>query len=146
VDATDALFAGLPLMLSVLLALVLVFFTVAMRSVVLAVKATLLVVVSLGASVGVLLALSTTDTGARLIGWVAARGPPPDRTDHDRGDRDGPVHRLRGHPPVAHPRDLPGDRGQHPGGQGRRRPHRARDQQRGRHHDRRSSWASPCPT
>lgn len=69
VDATGALFESLPLMLGVLLALVLVLFTVAMRSVVLALKGTLLVVVSLGASLGVLLTLSTTTFGARLIGW-----------------------------------------------------------------------------
>jgi RND superfamily putative drug exporter len=68
-DATQALFEGLPLMLGVLLALVLVFFMVAMRSIVLPVKAILLVVISLGASLGGLLLLSTTTLGARMIGW-----------------------------------------------------------------------------
>ena len=68
-DATEALFAGLPLMLAVLLALVLVFFMMAMRSIVLPIKAVLLVVISLGASTGALLLLSTTTFGAQLIGW-----------------------------------------------------------------------------
>jgi uncharacterized membrane protein YdfJ with MMPL/SSD domain len=40
-----------------------------MRSVVLPVKGVLLVVLSLGATAGVLLLLSTTGPGARLIGW-----------------------------------------------------------------------------
>jgi RND superfamily putative drug exporter len=68
-DANHALFEYLPLMLAVLLALVLVLFMVAMRSVVLPVKGVLMVVVSLGASAGGLLLLSTTELGARLIGW-----------------------------------------------------------------------------
>jgi len=68
-DATEALFESLPLMLVVLLALVLVFFMVAMRSIVLPIKAIVLVVISLGASMGGLLLLSTTTIGARLIGW-----------------------------------------------------------------------------
>ncbi|MGM1060527.1 MMPL family transporter [Saccharothrix sp. Mg75] len=69
VDATDALFASLPLMLAVLLGLVLLLLVVAMRSIVLPIKAVLLVVVSLGASTGGLLLLSTTELGASLIGW-----------------------------------------------------------------------------
>ncbi|MFE2753658.1 MMPL family transporter [Actinosynnema sp. NPDC059335] len=69
IDATDALFASLPLMLAVLLGLVLLLLVVAMRSIVLPIKAVLLVVVSLGASTGGLLLLSTTEVGAALIGW-----------------------------------------------------------------------------
>ncbi|GAA2792842.1 MMPL family transporter [Crossiella cryophila] len=69
IDATDALFASLPLMLLVLLGLVLLLLIVAMRSIVLPIKAVLLVVISLGASIGGLLLLSTTEIGARIIGW-----------------------------------------------------------------------------
>lgn len=69
IDAKDSLFEGLPLMLGVLLLLVLVLLIVAMRSIVLPIKAALLVVISLGASTGGLLLLSTTELGARLIGW-----------------------------------------------------------------------------
>ena len=69
IDAKESLFEGLPLMLGVLLVLVLVLLIVAMRSIVLPIKAALLVVVSLGASLGGLLLLSTTELGARLIGW-----------------------------------------------------------------------------
>ncbi|WP_033440218.1 MMPL family transporter [Saccharothrix sp. NRRL B-16314] len=69
IDSTDALFASLPLMVSVLLALVLLLLVVAMRSIVLPLKAILLVVISLGASMGGLLLLSTTELGATLIGW-----------------------------------------------------------------------------
>ncbi|HEU4421860.1 MAG TPA: MMPL family transporter, partial [Pilimelia sp.] len=69
IDATDALFASLPLALVVLLSVVLVLLVVAMRSIVLPVKAVLMVVVSLAASMGGLLLLSTTKLGARLIGW-----------------------------------------------------------------------------
>lgn len=68
-DATQALFAGLPLMVVVLLALVGLVFAVAMRSIVLAIKGMALVVLSLGATAGVLLLLSTTGPGAHLIGW-----------------------------------------------------------------------------
>jgi uncharacterized membrane protein YdfJ with MMPL/SSD domain len=69
IDATDALFATLPLALAVLLIAVLVLLIVAMRSIVLPIKAVLLVVVSLSASTGGLLLLSTTEIGARMIGW-----------------------------------------------------------------------------
>lgn len=69
IDATDALFASLPKVLVALLALVLLLLVVAMRSIVLPVKAVLLVVASLAASVGGLLLLSTTGLGAHLIGW-----------------------------------------------------------------------------
>jgi RND superfamily putative drug exporter len=69
IDATDALFASLPVALVVLLFVVLVLLMIAMRSIVLPVKAVLLVVVSLAASMGGLLLLSTTKLGARLIGW-----------------------------------------------------------------------------
>jgi RND superfamily putative drug exporter len=69
VDANHALFEYLPLMLAVLLVLVLALFAVAMRSVVLPIKGVLMVVLSLGATAGGLLLLSTTEVGARLIGW-----------------------------------------------------------------------------
>jgi RND superfamily putative drug exporter len=69
IDATDALFASLPLALAVLLLLVMLLLVVAMRSIVLPIKAVLLVAVSLAASTGRLLLLSTTELGARLIGW-----------------------------------------------------------------------------
>lgn len=69
VDAKQALFDSLPLMLAALLLLVLVVFVLAMRSVVLPLKAVALVVLSLGATAGGLLLASTTDLGAELIGW-----------------------------------------------------------------------------
>ncbi|HEV2254900.1 MAG TPA: MMPL family transporter [Streptosporangiaceae bacterium] len=72
VDATQAIFDGLPkvgLALLVIIALVLLF---ALRSVFLPVKAVVLVVLSLGASLGSLLLLATTRLGAMLIG---ANGP-----------------------------------------------------------------------
>ena len=69
IDATDALFASLPLMLGVILAVVCVLLIVAMRSIVIPLKAILLIVISLGASTGCLLLLSTTKLGAKLIGW-----------------------------------------------------------------------------
>ena len=68
-DAKVALFESLPLMIGVLLVLVLVLFMMAMRSIVLALKGMVLVVISLGASAGGLLLLSTTELGAQLIGW-----------------------------------------------------------------------------
>ncbi len=68
-DAKEALFESLPLMIGVLLVLVLVLFMMAMRSIVLPLKGILLVVISLGASAGGLLLLSTTELGAQLIGW-----------------------------------------------------------------------------
>jgi RND superfamily putative drug exporter len=72
IDATQAMFNGLPkvgLALLVIIALLLLF---ALRSVFLPVKAVVLVVLSLGASLGSLLLLTTTRLGATLIG---AKGP-----------------------------------------------------------------------
>lgn len=72
IDATQAMFNGLPkvgLALLVIIALLLLF---ALRSVFLPVKAVVLVVLSLGASLGSLLLLVTTKVGASLIG---ANGP-----------------------------------------------------------------------
>jgi len=72
IDATQAMFDGLPkvgLALLVIIALLLLF---ALRSVFLPVKAVVLVVLSLGASLGSLLLLATTRLGATLIG---ASGP-----------------------------------------------------------------------
>jgi len=72
VDATQAMFNGLPevgLALLVIIALLLLF---ALRSVFLPIKAVVLVVLSLGASLGSLLLLVTTRLGATLIG---ASGP-----------------------------------------------------------------------
>jgi uncharacterized membrane protein YdfJ with MMPL/SSD domain len=72
IDATQAMFNGLPevgLALLVIIALMLLF---ALRSVFLPVKAVVLVVLSLGASLGSLLLLVTTRLGAMLIG---ATGP-----------------------------------------------------------------------
>jgi uncharacterized membrane protein YdfJ with MMPL/SSD domain len=68
-DATGALFSGLPVMLAALLALVVVVFSIAMRSIVLPLKGIALVMLTLGATAGVLVLLSTTGPGARLIGW-----------------------------------------------------------------------------
>jgi RND superfamily putative drug exporter len=72
VDATQAMFDGLPkvaLALLLVIGLVLLF---AMRSAFLPLKAVLLVILSLGASLGSLLLLTTTRLGAHLIG---AGGP-----------------------------------------------------------------------
>jgi uncharacterized membrane protein YdfJ with MMPL/SSD domain len=72
IDATQAMFNGLPevgLALLVILALLLLF---ALRSVFLPIKAVVLVILSLGASLGSLLLLVTTRLGATLIG---ASGP-----------------------------------------------------------------------
>jgi uncharacterized membrane protein YdfJ with MMPL/SSD domain len=72
IDATQAMFDGLPkvgLALLVIIALLLLF---ALRSVFLPAKAVVLVVLSLGASLGSLLLLVTTRLGATLIG---ANGP-----------------------------------------------------------------------
>ena len=72
VDATDAMFAGLPkvgLALLIVVGLLLLF---ALRSVFLPLKAVALVILSLGASLGSLLLLTTTRLGAHLIG---ASGP-----------------------------------------------------------------------
>jgi RND superfamily putative drug exporter len=72
VDATQAMFDGLPRVGAVLLLVVGVLLLFALRSVFLPLKAVLLVVLSLGASLGSLLLLTTTSLGARLIG---ADGP-----------------------------------------------------------------------
>jgi len=72
VDATQAIFDGLPkvgLALLIIIALLLLF---ALRSVFLPIKAVVLVVLSLGASLGTLLLLVTTRLGATLI---RANGP-----------------------------------------------------------------------
>ena len=72
IDATQAMFNGLPevgLALLVIIGLLLLF---ALRSVFLPVKAVVLVILSLGASLGSLLLLVTTRLGATLIG---ASGP-----------------------------------------------------------------------
>jgi len=70
IDATDALFATLPLTLAILLAVVMVVLAVALRSVVLPVKAVVLVLMSLAATMGGLVSASTTRAGARLIGFA----------------------------------------------------------------------------
>jgi RND superfamily putative drug exporter len=72
IDATQAIFDGLPKVGLALLALVALLLLFALRSVVLPVKAVVLVVLSLGASLGSLLLLVTTRLGAVLIG---ANGP-----------------------------------------------------------------------
>ena len=70
IDATDALFATLPLTLAILLCVIVVILAVAMRSIVLPIKAAILVLLSLAATMGVLVLLSTTEIGARLIGFA----------------------------------------------------------------------------
>lgn len=72
VDATRAMFDSLPRVGVVLLVVVAVLLLFALRSVFLPVKAVLLVVLSLGTSLGGLLLLTGTEIGARLIG---ADGP-----------------------------------------------------------------------
>jgi len=72
VDATSAMFDGLPKVGLVLLVVVGAVLLLALRSVFLPLKAVALVVISLGASLGSLLLLTTTDLGAKLIG---ASGP-----------------------------------------------------------------------
>ena len=72
VDATQAIFDGLPKVGLALLALVALLLLFALRSVFLPIKAVVLVVLSLGASLGSLLLLVTTRLGAMLIG---ASGP-----------------------------------------------------------------------
>jgi uncharacterized membrane protein YdfJ with MMPL/SSD domain len=72
VDATQAIFDGLPKVGLALLALIALLLLFALRSVFLPVKAVVLVVLSLGASLGTLMVLVTTRLGAMLIG---ASGP-----------------------------------------------------------------------
>jgi uncharacterized membrane protein YdfJ with MMPL/SSD domain len=72
VDATGAMFDGLPKVVLALLVVVGAVLLLALRSVFLPLKAMALVVLSLGASLGSLLLLTTTSLGARLIG---ASGP-----------------------------------------------------------------------
>jgi uncharacterized membrane protein YdfJ with MMPL/SSD domain len=72
VDATTAMFDGLPKVGLALLVVVGAVLLLALRSVFLPLKAVALVVLSLGASLGSLLLLSTTSLGATLIG---ASGP-----------------------------------------------------------------------
>jgi uncharacterized membrane protein YdfJ with MMPL/SSD domain len=71
-DATDAMFSGLPKVGLALLVVVGILLLAALRSVFLPLKAVVLVVVSLGASLGALVLLATTPLGATLIG---ADGP-----------------------------------------------------------------------
>ncbi|MCW2529947.1 MAG: family transporter [Pseudonocardiales bacterium] len=71
-DATKAMFDGLPRVGIVLLIVIGLLLLFALRSVFLPIKAVVLVVLSLGASLGSLLLLTTTSLGARLIG---ADGP-----------------------------------------------------------------------
>ena len=72
IDATDAMFAGLPKVGLALLLVIGVLLLFAFRSVFLPVKAVVLVVLSLCASLGSLVLLTSTHLGARLIG---ANGP-----------------------------------------------------------------------
>jgi uncharacterized membrane protein YdfJ with MMPL/SSD domain len=72
VDATRAMFDGLPRVGVALLIVVAALLLLALRSVFLPLKAVVLVVLSLGSSLGGLLLLTTTKVGARLIG---AAGP-----------------------------------------------------------------------
>jgi RND superfamily putative drug exporter len=72
IDATDAMFEGLPRVGIALLAVVAGVLLLALRSVFLPLKAILLVVLSLGASLGSLLLLTSTELGSTLIG---ADGP-----------------------------------------------------------------------
>jgi uncharacterized membrane protein YdfJ with MMPL/SSD domain len=72
VDATEAMFDSLPLVGLVLLVVVAALLLMALRSVLLPLKAVVLVVLSVGASLGALLLLTTTELGSTLIG---ADGP-----------------------------------------------------------------------
>ncbi|MBV8994421.1 MAG: MMPL family transporter, partial [Pseudonocardiales bacterium] len=77
IDATQAMFDGLPrvgLALLVIVALLLLF---ALRSVFLPIKAVVLVILSLGASLGSLLLLVTTRLGATLVGASGPEGIHP---------------------------------------------------------------------
>ncbi len=67
-DMKQAIFGSLPLVVVILLALVAVILLFAFRSAFLPLKAGLLVVVSLGASLGGLLLLTQTEVGASIIG------------------------------------------------------------------------------
>jgi RND superfamily putative drug exporter len=72
IDATQAMFNGLPKVGLALLVIIALLLLIALRSVFLPVKAVVLVILSLGASLGSLLLLATTRLGATLIG---ASGP-----------------------------------------------------------------------
>ena len=72
IDATQAMFNGLPRVGLALLVIIVLLLLFALRSVFLPIKAVVLVVLSLGASLGTLLLLVTTRLGAMLIG---ANGP-----------------------------------------------------------------------
>lgn len=72
IDATQAMFDGLPKVGLALLVIVALLLLAALKSVFLPVKAVVLVILSLGASLGSLLLLTTTRLGATLIG---ASGP-----------------------------------------------------------------------
>lgn len=71
-DTTDAMFGSLPKVGVALLLVIGVLLLCALRSVLLPVKAVVVVVLSLGSSLGALLLLTTTELGSRLIG---AAGP-----------------------------------------------------------------------
>ena len=72
IDATAAMFDGLPKVGVVLLVVIAVVLLLALRSILLPVKAILMVALSLGASLGGLLLLTGTELGAKIIG---ADGP-----------------------------------------------------------------------
>jgi RND superfamily putative drug exporter len=68
VDATGALFGSLPLITCLVLVLVAAVLVGALRSVLLPIKAVVLVVLSLVATLGSLVLLTTTDFGSKLLG------------------------------------------------------------------------------
>jgi RND superfamily putative drug exporter len=72
IDATAAMFDGLPKVGVVLLVVIAVVLLLALRSILLPVKAIVMVTLSLGASLGGLLLLTGTELGAKIIG---ADGP-----------------------------------------------------------------------
>jgi len=72
IDATAAMFDGLPKVGVVLLVVIAVVLLLALRSILLPVKAIVMVALSLGASLGGLLLLTGTELGAKIIG---ADGP-----------------------------------------------------------------------
>jgi RND superfamily putative drug exporter len=73
-DATKAMFGGLPRVGILLLLIVMAILLLALRSVLLPLKAVILVILSLGASLGGLLLL----TGSRLGSWLIGAGSPSD--------------------------------------------------------------------
>src|SRR5213079_907792 len=73
-DFRHTTYGGLGLVLLALLPIVFVLFLLVFRSLVLPIKAVLLVLASLAATLGVLLLLTTTTVGAHLVGQA---GPVP---------------------------------------------------------------------